>query len=67
MDAWREVTQVEGHNISIIAKNNNVETNHQPIQLFFINLGGYKQHEFDEFHYKILVAAIDTANAMAHL
>ena len=64
VDAWREVTQVEGHNISIIAKNNNVETNHQPIQLFFINLGGYKQHEFDEFHYKILVAAIDTANAI---
>jgi len=25
--------------------------------LFFINLGGYKENEFEEFHYKILTVA----------
>ena len=65
VDAWREVTVVNGFNISIVAKTKDVEINHQPIQLFFINLGGYKQHEFDEFHYKMIVAATDTSGAIA--
>ena len=33
-------------------------------QLFFINLGGYKKDEFDEFHYKMVVAAKDKAAAI---
>jgi hypothetical protein len=32
--------------------------------LFFINLGGYKENEFDEFHYKMLVASEDKAEAV---
>ena len=27
------------------------------MKLFFINLGGYKPGEFEEFHYKMIVAA----------
>jgi hypothetical protein len=65
VDAWREVTLIDGFSISIVAKTNHTEVNHQPIQLFFINLGGYKQHEFDEFHYKMIIAATNTANAIA--
>ena len=34
------------------------------IKLFFINLGGYKPDEFDEFHYKILIAAPDKNTAI---
>src|SRR5678809_1545416 len=40
-------------------------------RLFFINLGGYKQNEFEEFHYKMIIAAnnkgeaIDTAKQTA--
>lgn len=64
VDAWREVTVVNGFNVSIITKTNDVETNNQPTQLFFINLGGYKIDEFDEFHYKMVVAATDTAYAI---
>jgi hypothetical protein len=26
-------------------------------QLFFINLGGYKENEFEEYHYKMLAVA----------
>lgn len=65
VDAWREITKVDGFNISIVTKTNNDDVNHQPEKLFFINLGGYKQYEFDEFHYKMIVAAPNTANAIA--
>jgi hypothetical protein len=41
--------------IEIIAKEavENADLNH----LFFINLGGYKENEFEEYHYKILTVA----------
>ena len=51
IDAWREVSSVENHLIEIVSKGNakNSESN-----LFFINLGGYKENEFEEYHYKVL-------------
>ena len=33
-------------------------------KLFFINLGGYKQNEFEEFHYKMIIAAADKSEAI---
>ncbi len=53
IDAWREVTAVDGFSISIVAKEKTVPTN----KLFFINLGGYKENEFEEYHYKTLAVA----------
>ncbi len=35
-----------------------------PKKLFFINLGGYKENEFEEFHYKMLVACQDKSVAI---
>lgn len=60
LDAWREVTSVNGCSISVMKKEN--ATN--KMQLFFINLGGYKENEFEEFHYKMLVAAADKGEAV---
>jgi hypothetical protein len=56
VDAWREVTQVDGFDIKVITRDEKVPplTNEQ---LFFINLGGYKKDEFEEFHYKMLTVA----------
>ncbi len=54
IDVWREVTSVDGYSIEVIQKINNSESENQ---LFFINLGGYKENEFEEFHYKILSVA----------
>ncbi|HXH99883.1 MAG TPA: DUF1543 domain-containing protein [Sphingobacteriaceae bacterium] len=54
LDGWREVTCVDGYNISVIIKEPNQESDKGNEKLFFINLGGYKINEFDEFHYKIL-------------
>ena len=56
VDAWREVNYVNGRQVQIIERSKKVcDTTNE--RLFFINLGGYKQNEFEEFHYKILVAA----------
>lgn len=60
LDAWREVTIVDGYQISVVANPSPKNTT----QLFFINLGGYKAGEFEEFHYKMLVVAPDKAHAV---
>ena len=62
LDAWREVTTVNGCNVEIIPNNGTRPSS--PIRLFFINLGGYKQNEFEEFHYKMIVAAGDKGEAI---
>lgn len=57
IDAWREVKNVDQFAIRISArKQAPIDANESKKQLFFINLGGYKQHEFEEYHYKMLVA-----------
>jgi hypothetical protein len=55
IDAWREVTAVDNYSIEIIAKK--VAISDATDNLFFINLGGYKENEFEEYHYKILAIA----------
>lgn len=62
IDAWREVTAVDGYAISIQPKTE--QTLEQDHKLFFLNLGGYKVGEFDEFHYKMLIVAPDMAAAI---
>jgi hypothetical protein len=62
IDAWREVTEVDGYSIRLVAKENKPEKKNA--QLFFLNLGGYKENEFEEYHYKMLVVANDKAGAI---
>lgn len=64
IDAWREVKQVDGNAIRITERKNNSDTSDEK-KLFFINLGGYKENEFDEFHYKVLTVSADNAGAIA--
>ena len=61
-DAWREVTCVNGYSVEIVSKDSSKEIS--PFRLFFINLGGYKQNEFEEFHYKMIVAASNKGEAI---
>ncbi len=51
IDCWREVTNVNGYWIKVIPKNDVTEFD-STLSLFFINMGGYKKGEFEEFHYK---------------
>ena len=65
IDGWREVKQVDGFEITVVERNNtSIPLSSTTPQLFFINLGGYKENEFDEFHYKVLVASQDKAEAV---
>jgi|SRR5580658_5328693 hypothetical protein len=62
IDAWREVTEVDSFRVDVITRPTAPEP--QAHRLFFINLGGYKPDEFDEFHYKMIVAAADKGEAI---
>lgn len=60
VDAWRVVENVNGYAVEIAE---NIQTE-ETARLFFINLGGYKRNEFDEFHYKMIIAAKDKGEAV---
>lgn len=53
IDSWRKVTAINGYQISVVEKNENPNGPY----LFFINLGGYKENEPEEYHYKVLAVA----------
>ncbi len=65
IDAWRKVEHTDGFDIAVIANEHEASIN-QKERLFFINLGGYKQNEFEEYHYKVLAVAEDKGKAVAH-
>lgn len=63
IDAWREVTCVDGYTIDVTERQK-ANTIVQKQKLFFINLGGYKQNEFEEYHYKLLAVAYNKSDAV---
>lgn len=57
IDAWREVRNVNQFAIQISERKQlPIDAQESKQRLFFINLGGYKQNEFEEYHYKMLAA-----------
>jgi hypothetical protein len=62
LDAWREVTLVDGWQINVIDRKDAVAEASQ--HLFFINLGGYKPNEMEEFHYKMVATGADRNEAI---
>lgn len=60
IDSWREITIVDGYSVSVIPKNAFTSDVH----LFFVNLGGYKKNDLEEYHYKILSVARNMAQAV---
>lgn len=61
IDAWREVNYVEGCKVEVVEANEAIDNE---LSLFFLNLGGYRPNEFDEPHYKMLLATPDKATAI---
>ncbi len=59
IDAWRIIKHIDGYNISVSGKPVELLPGNSTIdnKLFFLNLGGYKQNEFEEYHYKMLAVA----------
>lgn len=60
IDAWREITKVNNYKIEVLDKGMSTPTSNN---LFFINLGGYKENEFEEYHYKVLAVGATLADA----
>ncbi len=63
IDAWRQITHIDDYEIKITERNSIASANNKA-KLFFINLGGYKPNEFEEYHYKVLTAAADKGEAV---
>lgn len=63
LDAWRAVTNVENYKVSIMPRGQ-TEHRQENARLFFLNLGGYKANEFEEYHYKIVVAGKNKEEAI---
>ncbi|WP_396184307.1 DUF1543 domain-containing protein [Flavobacterium sp.] len=61
IDAWRKVSFVDSFKIEVVSHEENLSN---PKKLFFINLGGYKENEFEEYHYKVLTVAKNKAEAI---
>jgi hypothetical protein len=63
LDGVVEITHIDGYDI-IIEKKNEEEKNKCNAKLFFINLGGYKPNELEEYHYKMVIAGISKTEAI---
>jgi len=63
IDAWREVNFANGFRVNVIERTQDIELHENDVSLFFVNLGGYKAGEFDEFHYKMIIAEKDVRSA----
>ena len=61
LDGWREVTNVNGYEVSVVEKG---KAEKNGLNLFFINLGGYKTGSFSEHHCQQLVVAPTIAEAV---
>lgn len=65
IDAWREVNYVDQCSVQVFDKQFLPEKSEEKKnKLFFINLGGYKENEFEEYHYKMIVACEDKSVAV---
>ncbi len=62
IDGYRAIRQVNGYDVSVVPKTQQHIA--QKVKLFFINLGGYKKNEFEEFHYKMVVASENKTDAI---
>ena len=61
VDGFRTITSVDGYAVSVVPLNSAITSE---AKLFFINLGGYKPGELEEYHYKMIVAAADKGKAI---
>jgi hypothetical protein len=55
IDAWRQITSVDNYTIEVFTRGK--EDTPSEASLFFLNLGGYKKGEFEEYHYKMVTVA----------
>ncbi len=62
VDSWRVITNIDGHTIKVINKEETDVKNEN--KLFFLNLGGYKPNDLEEYHYKVFAIAPNKSEAI---
>lgn len=62
IDAFRPITSVEGYRIEVIGRDE--ATDNEGNKLYFVNLGGYRPKEFEEYHFKRIVIGNSLADAI---
>ena len=62
IDAWTKVQYADGYKVSVQLKSASPAEHGQ--KLYFINLGGYKENEFEEYHKKLFIVAASVSEAM---
>ncbi len=65
IDAWMKVDYASGYKVIVREKVEAVKQESQ--SLYFVNLGGYKEGEFEEFHKKVFVVASGVPDIMVQL
>ena len=65
VDAYREVTVVGSHHISLTQDPASADAS--GLKLFFFNLGGYVEGDMEEYHHKALVVATSQKEAIANI
>lgn len=61
IDAWREISVVDGFSVEVVEKAAEASDENN---LYFLNLGGYREDEFEEFHYKMLSVSANITTAI---
>lgn len=61
IDAWREITGVNGFSVEIVVAEDEILNENN---LYFLNLGGYKMGDFEEYHYKMLTVSPNIGTAI---
>lgn len=66
IDSYRAISKVDNYSIKLVESNstNSEVDSSNDLKLFFINLGGYQQGSFEEFHHKLLIVAATQADAI---
>jgi hypothetical protein len=65
IDAWSKIQYVDGYKVKVQPKSAPGPESGQ--KLYFINLGGYKENEFEEFHKKLFVVATAVSDALGKI
>lgn len=59
IDSYREINVVDDYHITIVKEKRKTVN-----KLFFLNLGGYKAGDMEEYHYKVLTVASNKGDAI---
>jgi hypothetical protein len=62
IDSYRVVRKVGEYGVKVLQRDHSIVEN--DVRLYFLNLGGYKPNDMEEYHYKQLVVASSIKDAV---